>query len=84
MGKAIVEGTSKLGENLGVRQGTYTVSVTPGVNAVIGEFNPLCHNIEEWLDSVDEFAYIYRWDDKTTRHLTLNKLAGPAEVWYRQ
>jgi hypothetical protein len=50
---------------------------------VIEPFDPRHHNIEEWLDAVDEFKAIYDWDDRTTSHLALNKLSGPAEVWYR-
>jgi hypothetical protein len=53
------------------------------VQNVIEPFDPRHHNIEEWLDAVDEFKAIYDWDDRTTSHLTLNKLSGPAEVWYR-
>lgn len=52
-------------------------------NAIIPEFNPLLHNVDEWLNSIDEFAHMYQWDDKTTSHLGLIKLRGPAEVWYR-
>jgi hypothetical protein len=53
------------------------------VQNVIEPFDPRHHNIEEWLDAVDEFKAIYDWDDRTTSHLALNKLSGPAEVWYR-
>jgi hypothetical protein len=53
------------------------------VQNVIEPFDPRHHNIEEWLDAIDEFKAIYDWDDRTTSHFALNKLSGPAEVWYR-
>jgi hypothetical protein len=33
--------------------------------------------------TVDEYILIDGWDDKTTSHLALGKLRGPAEIWYR-
>jgi hypothetical protein len=53
------------------------------VQNVIEPFDPRHHNIEEWLDAIDEFKAIYDWDDRTNSHFALNKLSGPAEVWYR-
>jgi hypothetical protein len=50
---------------------------------IIAEFNPLNGDIEEWLNSVDEFATMYRWSDSLTSYLALGKLRGPAETWYR-
>jgi hypothetical protein len=50
---------------------------------IIAEFNPLNGDIEEWLNSVDEFATMYRWSDSLTSYLVLGKLRGPTETWYR-
>jgi hypothetical protein len=50
---------------------------------IIAEFNPLNGDIEEWLNSVDECATMYRWSDSLTSYLALGKLRGPAETWYR-
>jgi hypothetical protein len=53
------------------------------VNNVIGEFNPLEHDVDDWVNAVDEFAVVYNWNDATICHLALAKLRGPAETWYR-
>lgn len=50
---------------------------------IIQQFNPLFQNVNEWLDATDEFAFIYGWNDRTTAHVALRKLRGPAEKWYR-
>jgi hypothetical protein len=50
---------------------------------IIAEFNPFNGDIEEWLNSVDEFATMYRWSDSLTSYLVLGKLRGPTETWYR-
>jgi hypothetical protein len=60
------------------------VSLNTSLQAnIVAEFNPLNGDIEEWLNSVDEFATMYRWSNSLTSYLALGKLRGPAETWYR-
>lgn len=82
LGEAISQGIGRLVENLGVSHAERQV-VSTASTSIIDEYNPLLNNITEWLAAVDEFAFIYGWNDRTTCHLALNKLRGPAEVWYR-
>jgi hypothetical protein len=81
LGSAIVSGIDRL---VGKNKPTSTVSTSWSISAnIVAEFNPLENCIEEWVNSVDEYAVIHGWDDKTTSHLALGKLRGPAEIWYR-
>lgn len=73
----------KVIQDLEVRNTNQLVSVTSITNTTIPEFNPLHQNIQDWLNVVDEFMFLYQWNDKTVCHLALNKLRSPAEVWYR-
>ncbi|KAL1516166.1 hypothetical protein ABEB36_000085 [Hypothenemus hampei] len=50
---------------------------------IICEFNPLNHDINDWLPFVDEYAQINNWSDNVTCYLALGKLRGPAETWCR-
>lgn len=50
---------------------------------VVHDLNPLYQNVLDWLEGADEFAYVYRWNDRMVCRLALNKLKGPAKVWYR-
>jgi hypothetical protein len=81
LGSAIVSGIDRL---VGKNKPTSTESTSLSISAnIVAEFNPLESCIEEWVNSVDEYALIHGWDDKTTSHLPLGKLRGPAEIWYR-
>jgi hypothetical protein len=81
LGSAIVSGIDRL---VGKNKPTSTVSTSLSISVnIVAEFNPLENCIEEWVNSVDEYALIHGWDDKTTSHLALGKLRGPAEIWYR-
>jgi hypothetical protein len=81
LGSAIVSGIDRL---VGKNKPTSTVSTSLSISSnIVAEFNPLENCIEEWVNSVDEYALIHGWDDKTTSHLALGKLRGPAEIWYR-
>jgi hypothetical protein len=81
LGSAIVSGIDRL---VGKNKPTSTMSTSLSISAnIVAEFNPLENCIEEWVNSVDEYAVIHGWDDKTTSHLALGKLRGPAEIWYR-
>lgn len=82
LGEAICQGIGRLAESVGVRQAEHQV-VSKSSTKIIKEFNPISKDVTEWLEAVDEFAYIYGWNDRTTCHLALSKLKGPAEVWYR-
>jgi len=52
-------------------------------NKIIDEFNPVNNDIVEWINAVDEYAFINNWNDQVTCHLALSKLRGSAETWYR-
>ena len=69
----------------GIEQILSSKNVNQGVinNNIIAEFNPLLHDIMEWLNAVDEYAQINNWSDQVTCHLALSKLRGLAETWYR-
>lgn len=49
----------------------------------ITDFNPMFHNIDEWISKIEEYSNIYKWSDTNICHLAVNKLKGPAEVWYK-
>ncbi|XP_064211625.1 uncharacterized protein LOC135265647 [Tribolium castaneum] len=82
LSEALLKGMGQLVQAQGktVTESHHLVSVTSNL---IAEFNPITDNVSDWLDSVDEYAEIYQWDEKTTIHLALNKLRGPAADWYR-
>lgn len=83
LSEAIIKGISRIVQELEVRSNNQLVSVTSITSSIVPDFNPLYQNVKEWLEMVDEFKYLYKWDDKTVCHLALNKLRGPAETWYR-
>lgn len=47
------------------------------------EFDPenRNQNIEVWLHKVNEYARIYKWEDRQTSHYATQKLAGTAKSW---
>lgn len=50
---------------------------------IVPEFNPLCDDVTKWLHAIDEYAVVYGWSDRTTCHMALTKLRGPALTWYK-
>jgi hypothetical protein len=80
VGKAIVSGVDKMINQTIRRPQVNNFSI---VNNIIEEFDPKTKDANLWLNSVDEYAVIHDWDDKTTSHLALSKLRGAAEIWYR-
>lgn len=82
IGEAIAQGMSKA---VGIASGKSSslAGVSTITNNIIMEFNPINNDVEDWLNSIDEYAVIYNWDECTTSHLALSKLRGPAETWYR-
>lgn len=83
LGEAIIQGMGTLASKLQVRDSNELVSVTSIASNIIEEFNPARQNVKDWLETIDEYASIYKWSDKITCHLALSKLKGAAEVWYR-
>lgn len=83
--EAIAAGFGKLAEQVEVRETRQQVSGIPlsTAGSIIAEFDPLENDVDEWLESIGEYAQIYNWDDRTTCHLALSKLRGPAQTWYR-
>jgi hypothetical protein len=81
MGQSIKEGIEKLVSRC-ERDPAKVTNFSIATN-IIENFDPNCKDVEEWLNAVDEYAFIYGWDDRTTSHLALTKLRGAAETWYR-
>lgn len=77
IGAAMVAGLDRLVEKR--IPGVSNLSI---VANIIPIFDPLLHDVDQWVNSVNEFALIYGWDDKTTSHLALSKLRGTAEMWF--
>lgn len=73
----------KVMRDLRAGEANQQVSVTSIATNIIGEFNPANQNVREWIDAIDEYAIIYKWNDRTICHLALTKLRGAADVWYR-
>lgn len=61
------------------RKDTEAVST---LNNIIPDFDPLEDNINAWLNIIKSYAQTFAWSDETTRFQALNKLKGPAKVWY--
>lgn len=40
-------------------------------------------DVESWQNSVEEYALMHGWDDKTTSYLALGKPKSVAGMWYR-
>lgn len=51
---------------------------------LIPNFDPSKNNqrVDIWLKKVNECAYVYGWDERTTTHFALQKLQGLAKTWY--
>ncbi|XP_063627036.1 uncharacterized protein LOC134798603 [Cydia splendana] len=63
---------------------TQTVSTNnaPTLNNMIPEFNPLNDDVCAWLNIIMNYARTFSWKDEMIRFQALNKLKGPAKVWY--
>jgi hypothetical protein len=81
MGQSIKEGIEKLVSRC-ERDPAKVTNFSIATN-IVENFDPNCKDVEEWLNAVDEYAFIYGWDDRTTSHLALTKLRGASETWYR-
>lgn len=78
-----LNGIDKIIKRCGNSQSSNTGIQLNSTANIIAEFNPQRDNINKWIDSIDEYATIYGWNEITTIHFSLSKLRGPAETWYR-
>jgi hypothetical protein len=63
LGSAIVSGIDRL---VGKNKPTSTVSTSLSISVnIVAEFNPLENRIEEWVNSVDEYALVHGWNDSS-------------------
>lgn len=71
----------QLSSQLAVRR-EYT-GVTVRDHNDINEFNPSQDEVRDWISKINKLSIIYGWDDAYICHLAINKLRGPAEMWYK-
>lgn len=50
---------------------------------IIGNFDPVCDNINMYLHKLESLAKIHNWDEVYLCHLIVDKLQGVAESWYK-
>ena len=83
LSEAILKGWNTTASNVGVSDARQTVSVAPITSNITAKFDPTSQNVDDWLESVNEYAQIYGWNDGTICHFAINNLGGSAEIWYR-